>query len=119
MVNQPENIIEGCGCDPYPAGAQEVGCEGCAPNMYMTCDEEAVLARMRELKDQVRPISLRMKEIEQSAEGSGSAGSREYGEEWSGLAGQLETFRSQWCEWEELLDAAIERKMILLGHREG
>lgn len=119
MITQPESIVEGCSCDPYPAEAQEAGCEGCAPNMYMTCAEEAVLARMRELKEQVRPISLRMKEIEHSAEEAGTAGSGEFGEEWAGLAGQLETLRGQWCEWEELLDAAIERKMILLGHREG
>ncbi len=119
MVNQPGNVGEGCGCDPYPPEAQEVGCEGCAPNMYMTCDEETVLARMRDLKEQVRPISLRMKEIERSAGGSGGVGSPEYGEEWSGLSAQLERFRSQWGEWEKQLDEAIERKMILLGHREG
>ena len=119
MVNHPEHIIEGCGCDPYPPEAQQVGCEGCSPTMYVTCDEESVLAKMRELKEQARPISVRLQEIERSAGGSGTGGRVEYGDEWSALSGRLESLRTQWAEWEQQLDAAIERKMILLGHREG
>ncbi|MFH1116322.1 MAG: hypothetical protein V1792_20610 [Pseudomonadota bacterium] len=118
MVNQMENVFEGCGCEPYPAEAQGVGCQGCSPNMYLTCDEETILAKMRDLKDRVRPISLRMKEVERSSLLGGS-GELEYGEEWSGLSEQLESFRTQWGEWEKRLDEAIERKLILLGHREG
>ncbi len=118
MVSQQENVSEGCGCEPYPAEAQESGCRTCSPNVYVTCDEENILAKMRDLKERVRPISLRMKEIERSTL-VGDPVSSEYEEEWSGLSEHLDSLRSQWGEWEKRLDAAIERKLILLGHREG
>lgn len=118
MTDQLENVMEGCDCEPYPPDVQEIGCEGCAPKMYVTCDEEAVLAKMRELKDQVRPISHRIREIERLGGGTANTGSTEFQAEWSELSGQLENLRNQWRDWEKRLDEAIERKLILLGHRE-
>jgi predicted nuclease with TOPRIM domain len=118
MTDQLENVMEACDCEPYPPDVQEMGCVGCAPKMYLTSDEEAVLAKMRDLKDQVRPISNRLREIERKGGGPTNSESNEFEEEWSELSGQLESLRNQWREWETRLDEAIERKLILLGHRE-
>jgi chromosome segregation ATPase len=117
MVDTTKNLVEECICEPYPPEAEALGCEGCAPKMYVTCDEEAVLAQMRAIKQQVRPISARLQEIEQINGGSADPETMGLEAEWEELSRQLEDLRTQWKDWEQKLDKAIERKLILLGHR--
>jgi hypothetical protein len=82
--------------------------------MVLSCEEEAILGRMRHIKEQVRPIADRLQELH----GNMSASPSEHGSEWGQLSMQLEDLRGQWREWTDRLDAAIERKLIALGHRE-
>ncbi len=105
-----------CGCDRIPLMSEGENC-GCSPNVAFTCEEEAILGKMREVKSQVRSLSDRMKELRETFS-AGSAGSAESESEWAQLSGQLEELRSQWKGWETKLDDAIERKLIMLGHRE-
>jgi hypothetical protein len=99
----------GCGCDPFPTPRAGGGCTGCSPNEVLTCEEETILARMRGIKDEVRPIAHKLRDIHQQV-GQTS--------EWTELYGQLESLRSQWEAWEKKLEDAIEKKLIHLGHRE-
>lgn len=118
MTNPAEYLVEQCDCEPLPSEAQAVGCEGCAPKMYVTCDEEAALAKMRALKEQMRHVSDRLRHIERIQEGAPGAGSSELSTEWAELSGRLDYLRAEWKNWELRLDEAIEQKLILLGHRE-
>jgi hypothetical protein len=118
MVSPDEPIMGECICEPYSPESRAVGCEGCAPTMYVSCDEEEILAEMRCIKEQVRPISSRLKEIESLSDSRTAAGQLAPSNEWTELKRQLDNLRSQWRNWEERLDRAIERKLIMLGHRE-
>lgn len=118
MSEHIETPIE-CGCDPFTS-AEEVGtCGPCRPNQALTCEEEAILTRMREIKDQVRSISSRMKQLQtiNDVEPSGRSGQQD-DSEWRELFSQLDELRGRWSQWQRRLDEAIERKLILLGHRE-
>jgi hypothetical protein len=119
MEEQTHNPVGACGCYPFPAPASGGACMGCSPNMILTCEEETVLKRMREIKDQVGPIAAKLKQIQGemkvTAEG---AATNETESEWHMLTGQLEELRNQWRDWQILLESAIEKKLILLGHRE-
>lgn len=118
MISSDEPTREECICEPYSPESRALGCEGCAPTMYVTCDEEEILAEMRGIKEQVRPISDRLKEIE-SLRSFRTAGEKlAPSNEWTELKRQLDDLRSQWRNWEERLDQAIDRKLIILGHRE-
>jgi len=97
----------GCGCDPFPTPV--AGCTGCSPNEALTCEEESILARMREIKEEVRPIANKLREIHQQVAQTS---------DWTELYGQLEALRRQWAEWEKKLEDAVEKKLIYLGHRE-
>jgi len=118
MTDATKLQTEECICEPYPPEAAALGCEGCAPKMYVTCDEESVLAQMRAIKEQVRAISNRLNEIEKITLDWTDLRTTEFGSEWSELTVQLEDLRTQWRESEQRLDEAIERKLILLGHRQ-
>ncbi len=86
--------------------------------MALTFEEEAILSRMRALKDEVRPIAARLKSLEAEivlAEGYSRSILRN---EWNQLSEELEEHRESWRSWERRLDEAIEKKLILLGHRE-
>jgi hypothetical protein len=98
-----------CGCNPFPTPHGGGGCAACSPNEVLTCEEESILARMRGIKEEVRPIANKLKEIHQQV-GQTS--------EWAELYGQMEALRSQWAAWEKKLEDAIEKKLIYLGHRE-
>jgi predicted nuclease with TOPRIM domain len=100
--------VAGCNCDPFPTPQGGV-CTGCSPNEALTCEEESILTRMRGIKEEVRPIADKLKNIHQ-----------EVGQtlEWTELYGQLESLRRQWEAWEKKLADAIEKKLIYLGHRE-
>jgi len=107
-----------CGCDPFPAPA-EGPCAQCQPNMILTCEEEAILAKMREIKEWARPITERLGEIRlQEGAGSSGAAAGETDVELRSLVALLDEQRARWKEWQEKLEDAIERKLIFLGHRE-
>ena len=118
VTSHLENIGMQCGCDPFPAPA-EGPCAQCQPNMILTCEEEAILARMRKIKELARPVSERLNEI-RLHEGTGLSGTlaAETDVELRSLLAQLEDQRARWKEWQEKLEDAIERKLIFLGHRE-
>lgn len=118
MANPNEPTTEQCVCEPFSQESRALGCEGCSPTMYVTCDEEAILSEMRGIKEQVRPISERLKEIETLSTPGESGEQPISGDELAELKGQLTELRAQWRNWEEKLDQAIERKLIILGHRE-
>lgn len=118
MISPDKPEMEGCICEPYSPESRALGCEGCAPAMYVTCDEEEILAEMRNIKEQVRPISDRLRTIESGSDFRPAAEEHAPSNEWTELKRQLEDLRSQWRNWEERLDEAIERKLIMLGHRE-
>jgi len=118
MISPDEPTMEECVCEPYSPESKALGCEGCSPTMYVTCDEEEILAEMRGIKDQVRPISDKLKEIERLSGSRTAAAGLAASNEWTELKRQLDDLRSQWKNWEERLDEAIERKLIILGHRE-
>jgi len=82
--------------------------------MILTCEEEAILGRMRELKEQVHPIAVRLRELQEQV----SSPTGEPGSEWAALSTHLEDLRNQWTDWTAKLEAAIDRKLIALGHRE-
>jgi hypothetical protein len=100
--------IAGCGCDPFPTPQGGV-CTGCSPNEVLTCEEESILAHMRGIKEGVRHIANKLRNINQQAAQTS---------EWTELYGQLEALRRQWESWEKKLEDAIEKKLIHLGHRE-
>ncbi|MGB9617257.1 MAG: hypothetical protein ACP5M0_13970 [Desulfomonilaceae bacterium] len=110
-------------CDCQPGGRDDEGsassCSVCAPKLALTPEEEAILGRMRAIKQQARPIAERLKALEQAAQGlSSDRGSTKSDGEWATLNEALNRLRQDWKEWEQRLDEAIERKLILLGHRQ-
>jgi hypothetical protein len=87
--------------------------------MILTCEEEAILAKMREIKEWARPITERLGEIRlQEGAGSSGAAAGETDVELRSLVALLDEQRARWKEWQEKLEDAIERKLIFLGHRE-
>jgi hypothetical protein len=115
MTGENEDIA--CGCDRIPTLTEGENC-GCSPNVAFTCEEEAILGKMREVKNQVRSLTGRMNNLRETFSSPGNVGSPESESEWAQLSGQLEELRGQWKVWETKLDDAIERKLIALGHRE-
>ena len=63
MAEQYDNLAIPCGCDPFPDQKDSEMCGPCQPNMIITCEEEAILGKLRDIKTQIRPITERMKEI--------------------------------------------------------
>lgn len=118
MISPNEPMTEQCICEPHSPESRALGCEGCAPTMYVTCDEEEILAEMRGIKEQVRSISDRLKEIKSLSSFRTAEEELAPSNEWSEMKRQLDDLRLQWRNWEERLDQAIERKLIILGHRE-
>ncbi len=51
-----------CGCDPLPT-PRGGGCTSCSPNQneVLTSEEESILARMRGIKEEVRPIAHKLR----------------------------------------------------------
>ncbi len=118
MNMQILNGTPSCGSGPIPPENVIIPCSTCAPKMALTFEEEAILSRMRALKDEVRPIAARLKSLEAEivlAEGYSRSILRN---EWNQLSEELEEHRESWRSWERRLDEAIEKKLILLGHRE-
>lgn len=115
MAGEYEDIV--CGCDRIPPVSEGENC-GCSPNVAFTCEEEAILGKMRDVKSQVRSLTDKMNEIRETFGPQGITPSGESESELARLSGQLDELRSQWKVWETKLDEAIERKLIMLGHRE-
>ncbi len=118
MVNTTEEFIADCGCNPVPPTGDGDVCGTCAPKLALSVEEEAVLTQMRALKERVRPIADRMKQIREDLAGSVEGDRTVLQSEWGELSGQLDALRGQWKEWEFKLDEAIHRKLVMLGHRE-
>ncbi len=93
-------------------------CLACAPKTALTIEEERILSRMREVKEQVRSINDRLKEIAARTEAPMAKTPGEEDPEWKDLMSKLDDLRSQWKDWQMKLEQAIERKLIMLGHRE-
>ncbi len=106
------------GCQGLDLSDLGASCTSCAPKLALSYEEEAILGRMRSLKNEVRPLAARLKYLEAEI-------SRENGyrlsilrRESTDLTQQLEDLRESWRQWSVRLDDATERKLILLGHRE-
>lgn len=97
---------------------EKQGCFSCAPKMALTPEEGSILGRMRSVKKQVRTITKRLREIEGSFAGDSGAKHTESDPERRELYNRLNSFRDEWKEWKVRLDEAIERKLIMLGHRQ-
>jgi hypothetical protein len=111
--------LEETTCSAAQAFSEEKqACFSCAPKMAITPEEEWILGRMRSVKEQVRTISKRLKEIEGSFEPESGAKNAESDPERRDLYNRLNRFRDEWKEWEVRLDEATERKLIMLGHRQ-
>jgi len=114
MVHTEEQTYGGCS----PSGDTEgVGCPVCPPKMVLTPEEEAILTQMRSIKGEVRCMAERLKEIDALVGDPAQAGGENEVSEWRELSARLEGLRTQWKEWASRLDAAIETKLIMLGHR--
>jgi hypothetical protein len=86
--------------------------------MVLTYEEEAILKKLRGIKTAVRPLMETLRSIEfRRFERDGSDAASDEGE-WIRLSKELDELRTAWNEWEKRLEAAIEQKLILLGHRE-
>jgi hypothetical protein len=118
MVNATEEIVAECGCNPFAPTSEGDVCGTCSPKLALSVEEEAVLGQMRALKERVRPIADRMKQLREDLAGSVDGDRTGLQSEWGELSGQLDVLRSQWKEWEFKLDEAIHRKLVMLGHRE-
>lgn len=119
MTEHTHEFAGTCSCDPFPAAQAGAGCAGCAPTMAVTCEEVAILKNMRSIKDEVRTINDRLRAVRNKLDGSASGDdSFQHTGEWTDLTCQLDGLRTQWREWEQKLDEAIENKLIMLGHRE-
>ena len=106
------------GCSPLGDPNSAAACSGCAPKMALSHEEEAILGRMRAVKNEVRPIAGRLKELESRIAVESGYLAALLKNEYSDLNRQLSELRQDWIEWSSRLEAATERKLILLGHRE-
>ncbi|MFH0824219.1 MAG: hypothetical protein V2B18_15815 [Pseudomonadota bacterium] len=111
------NNDEMCCCGPADGMAEMEACNVCAPKSVLTADEEVILSRLRELKAEARGITERMKRIHTDPSMEGTDESLAGGSELNDLNRQLNELRSTWGDWQRRLDDAIDRKLILLGHR--
>ena len=77
----------------------------------LTRDEEAVLARMREVKAQVSEVKQEIRELEARVNGEGSERLRERKQ-------RLEALRCEWQELDRQRQEAARLRMRLLGHED-
>lgn len=118
MASESEYSYVTCGCEPETQELPADECDFCTKKMELTPDEEAILARMRAIKERVRPLSARLSELQDRFERTpGEETSPEAEAEWAELSLQLSEFRAQWNDWQGKLDQAIENKLVFLGHR--
>lgn len=108
-----KDVVEAC--DPFVKLPESDPRCGCGFKQVVTAEEESILAKMRELKEQVRPITQKLSDLQAHM---GQSSVAESAPEFPALSAQLEGLRLQWKEWEKKLEDATERKLIMLGHRE-
>ena len=79
--------------------------------MPLTRDEEAILARMRELKTRVTEVKEEIRDLEAGADGESSdrLGERKK---------RLEALRCEWQELDRQRQEAARFRMQLLGHED-
>jgi len=117
MAGESEYDYVTCGCEPETRELPANECDMCTPKVVLTSEEEAILARMRAIKEVVRPISARLSELHERFERApGEEAGPEARAEWEKLSLQLLEFRTQWNDWQGKLDQAIENKLVFLGH---
>jgi len=117
MAGESEYSYVACGCEPETREVPADACDVCTPRVTLTADEEAILARMRAIKERVRPISARLSELHERFERApDEEASLEARAEWAELSIKLSEFRTQWNDWQGKLDQAIENKLVFLGH---
>lgn len=117
MADESEYTYMSCGCEPESRSRPADECDFCTPRLELTPEEEAILARMRAIKERVRPIAARLNELqdrfERPPDREATDGTRS---EWDELSAELAALRGQWNDWQAKLDQAIENKLVLLGH---
>lgn len=106
-----------CGSVSGYDGNPESACSACAPKLALSYEEEAILSRMRAIKLEARPITVRLKLLRDELSSAHGYGHTILGREVDELNFQLEELRESWKAWEQRLNDAIENKLILLGHR--
>ncbi len=107
-----------CGCTSENGGFASSPCCDCKTKMALTYEEEAILAKLRGIKTAVRPLMETLKSIEPRRFDRDGSDAASVEGEWIRLSKELDELRTAWNEWEKRLEAAIEQKLILLGHRE-
>lgn len=74
----------------------------CSPTIYVSNEEAALLAAMRELRERSLELKKQLKNTDT--------------ERRSSLESEIEELRAQWKELAALRERAFIRKMIMLGH---
>jgi hypothetical protein len=118
MDGTMDKPYESCGCHPYVSSGDNPTCAPCSPNMILTCQEESILGKLREIKETARGIEERLQKLGSVSAEFPSGEAERHESELMRLSGELDELRNQWHGWTKKLDEAIERKWILLGHRE-
>ncbi|MBI5250024.1 MAG: hypothetical protein HY912_11065 [Desulfomonile tiedjei] len=102
-------------CNTFAMVSEEDPRCGCGLKEVLTYEEESILAKMREIKEQVRPVAQKLKDVQAQM---GRSAKIESAPEFAGVYAQIEELRREWQDWERKLEDAIERKLIMLGHRQ-
>jgi len=107
---------------PSPASETEESCPSCqqffatdrcsGEFVPLTRDEEAILARMREVKAAVISVKERLRDLE----GRPDAGAQEVIMELDRETKRLEALRCEWQELDRQRQEAARFRMQLLGH---
>jgi chromosome segregation ATPase len=74
----------------------------CSPKIYVSNEEAAILAAMRDLRDRSKKIKREMRSAEPESR--------------SRLESEIEEMRAQWKDLATRREKAFVRKMIMLGH---
>lgn len=116
-----ENIIlseQGCGCFINDGSIASQVCCDCKPKMALTFEEQGILDQLRHIKSVARTTLADIKDIERRRFDQDKSDRMSIEDEWLRLSQKLEELRTRWTEWSSRLNAATERKLIMLGHRE-
>lgn len=118
MSTPQTHMSKDCGCVPTNITVSGAPCCDCQPLMALSYEEEAILERLRAIKLEVRPLAKELKNIERRRFDGKPSDSVSFERELVRLTNELADLRLSWKKWEKRLEDAIERKWILLGHRE-
>ncbi len=110
----PELYETNIPCNPFAVVSEDDPSCGCGLHQVLTHEEESILAKMREIKEQVRPVASKLKAVQAHM---GRSMEVEPSPEFAGIYAQIEELRREWKDWERKLEDAYERKLIMLGHR--